>query len=108
MIGVPFLTSLELAYKTSINASTNQTPAILEKGWNPKLIQHSLRKDLVGINPTASSFKGVLDKGRKHAVRSMENSFEYAKDKWDKSHSTPDFKVGDLLLISTTNFKNIK
>ncbi|MBW0563086.1 hypothetical protein O181_102801 [Austropuccinia psidii MF-1] len=30
------LQALELAYKTSIHASTNQTPAILEKGRNPK------------------------------------------------------------------------
>ncbi|MBW0514439.1 hypothetical protein O181_054154 [Austropuccinia psidii MF-1] len=29
------LASLELEYKTSIHASNNQTPAILEKGWNP-------------------------------------------------------------------------
>ncbi|MBW0503814.1 hypothetical protein O181_043529 [Austropuccinia psidii MF-1] len=33
------LPALELAYKTSIHASTNQTPVILEKGWNPKLTQ---------------------------------------------------------------------
>ncbi|MBW0486374.1 hypothetical protein O181_026089 [Austropuccinia psidii MF-1] len=38
----------------------------------------------------------------------MEDSFAYAKDKWDKSHATPDFKVGDLVLISTTNINNIK
>ncbi|MBW0581563.1 hypothetical protein O181_121278 [Austropuccinia psidii MF-1] len=38
----------------------------------------------------------------------MEDSFAYAKDKWDKSHATPDFKVGDLVLVSTTNFNNIK
>ncbi|MBW0571010.1 hypothetical protein O181_110725 [Austropuccinia psidii MF-1] len=30
------LPTLELAYKTSINASTNQIPAVLEKGWNPR------------------------------------------------------------------------
>ena len=102
------LPALELAYKTSIHASTNQTPAILEKGWNPKLPQDSLRKDLFEIHPTAASFKGMLDKARKHAVRCMEDSFAYAKDKWDKSHATPDFKVGDLVLVSTTNFNNIK
>ncbi|MBW0548502.1 hypothetical protein O181_088217 [Austropuccinia psidii MF-1] len=39
------LTELEFAYKTSINASTNRTPAILEKIWNPKLPQDSLRTD---------------------------------------------------------------
>ncbi|MBW0593911.1 hypothetical protein O181_133626 [Austropuccinia psidii MF-1] len=38
----------------------------------------------------------------------MEDSFAYAKDKWDKLHSTPDFKVGDLVLVSTTNFNIIK
>ncbi|MBW0513620.1 hypothetical protein O181_053335 [Austropuccinia psidii MF-1] len=97
-----------LANMTSIHASTNQTPAILEKGWNPKLPQHSLRKDLVEIHPTAASFNGILDKARKHAVRCMEYTFAYAKDKLDKSHSTPDFKVGDLVLVSTTNFNNIK
>ncbi|MBW0522172.1 hypothetical protein O181_061887 [Austropuccinia psidii MF-1] len=36
------LPELELAYKTSIHASTNQTHAILEKGWNPKLPQDTL------------------------------------------------------------------
>ncbi|MBW0581427.1 hypothetical protein O181_121142 [Austropuccinia psidii MF-1] len=69
------LPALELAYKTSIHASTNQTPAILEKGWNPKLPQDYSRKELVEIHPTASSFKGMLDKARKHAVRCMEDYF---------------------------------
>ncbi|MBW0578796.1 hypothetical protein O181_118511 [Austropuccinia psidii MF-1] len=94
--------------KILICASTNQTPAILEKGWNPKLAHDSLRKDLIEIHPTAASFKGMLEKPRKYAVRCMEDSFAYAKDKWDKSHATPDFKVGDLALVSTTNFNNIK
>ncbi|MBW0541822.1 hypothetical protein O181_081537 [Austropuccinia psidii MF-1] len=35
------LPELDLAYKASIHASTNQTPAILEKGLNPKLPQDS-------------------------------------------------------------------
>ncbi|MBW0559577.1 hypothetical protein O181_099292 [Austropuccinia psidii MF-1] len=50
----------------------------------------------------------MLEKARKHAVRCMEDSFAYAKDKWDKSHATPDFKVGDLVLVSKTSFNNIK
>ncbi|MBW0588207.1 hypothetical protein O181_127922 [Austropuccinia psidii MF-1] len=102
------LPALELAYKTSIHASTNQTSAILGKGWNPKLPQDSLRKDLIEIHLKAASFKGMLDKAKKHALKCMEDSFAYAKDKWDKSHAAPDFKVGDLVLISTTNFNNIK
>ncbi|MBW0548090.1 hypothetical protein O181_087805 [Austropuccinia psidii MF-1] len=38
----------------------------------------------------------------------MEDSFAYAKDKWDKSNVAPVFKVGDLVLVSTTNLNNIK
>ncbi|MBW0552385.1 hypothetical protein O181_092100 [Austropuccinia psidii MF-1] len=75
------LPELKLEYITSIHASTNQTPAILEKGWNPKLPQDSLRKDFVEIHPTAGSFKGMLEKARKNGIRFMEDSFAYAKDK---------------------------
>ncbi|MBW0506864.1 hypothetical protein O181_046579 [Austropuccinia psidii MF-1] len=38
----------------------------------------------------------------------MQESFKYAKERWDKSHKPPDFKIGDLVLVSTLNFKNIK
>ncbi|MBW0556385.1 hypothetical protein O181_096100 [Austropuccinia psidii MF-1] len=41
------LSALELVYQTSIHPSTNPTPAVLEKGWNPRLPQDFLRKDLV-------------------------------------------------------------
>ncbi|MBW0544677.1 hypothetical protein O181_084392 [Austropuccinia psidii MF-1] len=50
----------------------------------------------------------MLEKARKNSIRCMEDSFSYAKDKWDKSHATPDFKVGDLVLVSTTNLNNLK
>ncbi|MBW0516487.1 hypothetical protein O181_056202 [Austropuccinia psidii MF-1] len=75
------LPALELAYKTSIRASTNKTPAVLEKRWNPKLPQYSLRKYLVEMHPKAADFKGMLDKTRNNAVSCMEDSFAYAKDK---------------------------
>ncbi|MBW0562863.1 hypothetical protein O181_102578 [Austropuccinia psidii MF-1] len=74
---------LELAYKTSVHSSTGQTPAMLEKGWNTRLPADTPRKDLIKIHPTASSFKIILDK-------------------------VPDFKVGDLVLVSALNFNNIK
>ncbi|MBW0535786.1 hypothetical protein O181_075501 [Austropuccinia psidii MF-1] len=63
------LPELELEYKTSIHACTNQTPDILEKGWNLKLPQDSLRKEFIEIHPTASSFKGIPEKARKHKIR---------------------------------------
>ncbi|MBW0542032.1 hypothetical protein O181_081747 [Austropuccinia psidii MF-1] len=58
--------ALELEYKTSVHSSKGQTPAMLEKGWNPRLPADTLRKDLIDINPTASSFKIMLDKVKHH------------------------------------------
>ncbi|MBW0584989.1 hypothetical protein O181_124704 [Austropuccinia psidii MF-1] len=36
----------------------------------------------------------------------MNDAFEYAKQNCDKSHKTPEFKVGDLILVSKLNFNN--
>ncbi|MBW0468411.1 hypothetical protein O181_008126 [Austropuccinia psidii MF-1] len=102
------ITALELAYKTSVHLSTGQTPAMLEKGWNPRLQADPLRKDLIEIHPTPSSFKIILDKVKHHEKQSMNDTFDSEKQKWDKSHEVPDFKVGDLVLVSTLNFNNIK
>ncbi|MBW0501345.1 hypothetical protein O181_041060 [Austropuccinia psidii MF-1] len=100
--------ALELKYTTSVHSSTGQTPAMLEKGWNPRLPADTLRKDLLELHPTASIFKIMLDKVKHHAKQTMNDAFEYAKQKWDKSQKLPDFKLGDLALVSTFNFNNIK
>ncbi|MBW0488613.1 hypothetical protein O181_028328 [Austropuccinia psidii MF-1] len=72
-----------------------QTPAILEKGWNPRLPAGTLRKELIDIHPKASSFKIMLDKVKHHAKQSMNDTFDYAKQKWDKIHKVPDCKLKD-------------
>ncbi|MBW0473768.1 hypothetical protein O181_013483 [Austropuccinia psidii MF-1] len=38
----------------------------------------------------------------------MNEAFDYTKQKWDKSHKVPDFNLGDLVLVSTLSFNNIK
>ncbi|MBW0522062.1 hypothetical protein O181_061777 [Austropuccinia psidii MF-1] len=85
--------ALELAYKTFIHASTGKTLAMVEKGWKPKLPVDTLKKNLVDIHPTASSFKLFLDKVRHHSNQSMNDAFEYAKQKWDKSHKTQNLNL---------------
>ncbi|MBW0500302.1 hypothetical protein O181_040017 [Austropuccinia psidii MF-1] len=100
--------ALELEYKASILSSTGKTPAILEKGWNTRLPYDTLKKDLVDIHPTTRSFKIMLYKARHHENRCMQDSFKYAKERWDKSNKKPDFKVGDLVLVTTLNLNNIK
>ncbi|MBW0510342.1 hypothetical protein O181_050057 [Austropuccinia psidii MF-1] len=81
---------------------------MLAKGWNPRLPYDTLKKHLVDTHPTASSFKLMLNKARHHANRCMKDSFKYAKERWDKIHKPPEFKIGDLVLVSTLNFNNIK
>ncbi|MBW0579070.1 hypothetical protein O181_118785 [Austropuccinia psidii MF-1] len=81
---------------------------MLEKGWNTKIPVDTLKKDLVDIHPAASSFKLLLDNIRHHANQSMNHAFEYAKQKWDKSHKAPEFKGRDLILVSSLSFNNIQ
>ncbi|MBW0469821.1 hypothetical protein O181_009536 [Austropuccinia psidii MF-1] len=50
----------------------------------------------------------MLDKAKHHANRCMQDYFKYAKERWEKIHKPPDFKVGDLVLVSILNFHNIK
>ncbi|MBW0492089.1 hypothetical protein O181_031804 [Austropuccinia psidii MF-1] len=81
---------------------------MLEKGCNPRLPYDALKKDLVHIHLTARSFKIMIDKARHHANKCMHYSFKYAKERCDKSHKPPDFKIGDLVLVLTLNLNNIK
>ncbi|MBW0564050.1 hypothetical protein O181_103765 [Austropuccinia psidii MF-1] len=81
---------------------------MLEKGWNPKLPLDTFKKYFVDIRPTDSIFKFLLEKVRHHENQRMNYAFEYAKQKWDKRHKAPEFKVGDLMILSTFNFNNIK
>ncbi|MBW0566221.1 hypothetical protein O181_105936 [Austropuccinia psidii MF-1] len=66
---------LELAYKTSIHDSTGKTPAMLERGCNSILLVDILKKDLVHIHPTASSFKLLLDKWRPNENKRVAYTF---------------------------------
>ncbi|MBW0499916.1 hypothetical protein O181_039631 [Austropuccinia psidii MF-1] len=102
------ITALELEYKTSIHKSSGETPAMFEKGWNPRLTHETLKKDLVDIHPKASSFKIILDKAQNHANTCMQDSFKYAKERWNNIPKPPNIKVGDLVLLSTLNFNNNK
>lgn len=104
---VTLLPALELAYKTSIHSSTGQTPAMMEKGWNPRLPRDTLRRDLINIHPTSASFKNMIDRAHQCAKMSIEQAHAYDRMRHDRSHKSHSFKIGDLVLVSTFNFNNI-
>ncbi|MBW0516664.1 hypothetical protein O181_056379 [Austropuccinia psidii MF-1] len=81
---------------------------MLGKGCNPKLPVDTLKKDFADIHPTASHFKLLPYKVRHHVNEIITEAFEYSKQKGNKIQKTPEFKVRDLRLVSTLNFKNIK
>ncbi|MBW0505641.1 hypothetical protein O181_045356 [Austropuccinia psidii MF-1] len=81
---------------------------MLEKGCNTRVPYDTLKKELVDIHPTASSYDMRLEKAIHHANICMQDSFKYENKKLDKLHKPPDFKVGDLVLVSALNFDNIK
>ncbi|MBW0491239.1 hypothetical protein O181_030954 [Austropuccinia psidii MF-1] len=70
--------ALELAYKASVHSSTGQTPAMLEKEWNPRLPADTLRKDLIDIHPAPSSFDIMLDQVKhpeKQSPKKLKDSY---------------------------------
>ncbi|MBW0574746.1 hypothetical protein O181_114461 [Austropuccinia psidii MF-1] len=56
------MAALELAYKSTIHYSTGKKPEMLEKFCNPRIPYETFKKDLFYINPTACSYKIILDK----------------------------------------------
>ena len=104
---VSLLPILELAYCTSIHSTTGKPPAILEKGWIPNLPRNFLKQDSVDIHPTALAYGKIFEKARIHAEQCITEATSYNKERWDKTHKEPSFKVGDKVLISTVNFNNL-
>ena len=104
---VSLLPILELAYCTSIHSTTGKPPAILEKGWIPHLPRNFLKQDSVDIHPTALAYGKIFEKARIHAEQCITDATSYNKERWDKTHKEPSFKVGDKVLISTVNFNNL-
>jgi hypothetical protein len=49
----------------------------------------------------------MFEKTKKHAEEWIELAAQYNKERWDKSHREPEFKIGDKVLVSIVNFNNL-
>jgi hypothetical protein len=67
----------------------------------------SINTHLPHVHPTALDFKKMLDAATAHAAECVQQAAEYSKARWDKNHKEPNFKIGDLVLLSTVNFNNL-
>jgi hypothetical protein len=104
---VSLLPALEVAYNSSKHFTTKETPYILERGWIPRLPKDNINNKLPNLHPTALDFKSMLDLTHAHAARCVQEAVEYNKQRWDKGHREPEFKIGDKVLLSTVNFNNL-
>ncbi|MBW0473327.1 hypothetical protein O181_013042 [Austropuccinia psidii MF-1] len=102
------LPAVQLAYNTSKPSTTGKTPSLVEKGWNPLLPVDHLKKNLMTIHLTAKDFHDMWKEACDTAARCTAEAKEYNKQRWDKTHTEPDFKEGNQVLVSTLNFNNIK
>ncbi|MBW0519645.1 hypothetical protein O181_059360 [Austropuccinia psidii MF-1] len=105
---LPVSMAVTLAYNTSQHSTTQKTPAVVGKGWNPLLPVDYLKKTLLTINPTAKDFHEMWKRACDTAAICMPEAKEYDKQSWDKSHMEPNFKEGDKVLVSTLKFNNLK
>ena len=79
----------------------------MEKGWLHNLPQEFINKDAVDIYPTAGTYGKIFENARTYAEKFVKDSIACNKERWDKRHKEPQFKIGDQVLISTANFTNL-
>ncbi|MBW0501207.1 hypothetical protein O181_040922 [Austropuccinia psidii MF-1] len=91
--------AVQLACNTSQHSTTEKTPAVVEKGWNPLLPVDHLKKNLLTIHPTAKDFHDMWKRACDTAAKCIAEAKEYNKQRWDKTHMEPDFKEGDQVLV---------
>lgn len=96
-----------MAHNRSKHSTTEEALYVLERGWIPKLPKDNLNHQLTNIHPTSPDFKKMIDIAKKHAAKCVQEAVEYKQKRWDKSQKEPYFKIGERVLVSTTNFTNL-
>ncbi|MBW0489789.1 hypothetical protein O181_029504 [Austropuccinia psidii MF-1] len=56
---VTLLQAVQLAYNTSQHSTTQKTPSLVEKGWNPIFTVDHLRKNLLTIHPKSKELHDI-------------------------------------------------
>ncbi|MBW0569651.1 hypothetical protein O181_109366 [Austropuccinia psidii MF-1] len=68
---VTLLPEIQPTYNTSQHSTTEKTPALVEKGWNPLLPVDHLKKNLLTIHPTAKELHEMWKRAWDTAAKCM-------------------------------------
>ncbi|MBW0482698.1 hypothetical protein O181_022413 [Austropuccinia psidii MF-1] len=99
---------MQLAYNIKQHYTTGKSPSLAENSWNPLLTVDHLKKNILTIHPTAKAFHDMWKWACDAAERCIAEEKEYKKQRYDKTHNKTDFREGDQVLVSTSNFNNHK
>lgn len=95
---------LEMAYNNSVNASTGHTPFYLNYGYHPRMPTSLSPKIPACPTPEAASFLENLQVSLERAKRLLEEAQHRQKRAADhRRRPSPDYNIGDQVLLSTTN-----
>ena len=95
-----YLVDFEVAYNSSVNATTTFTPFFLNYGIHPKTVPLDL---LTSENPAASKFILNMQEAVKEARKQIEEANMKAAEYVNKGRRPSSFKAGDKVWLSTKN-----
>ena len=93
----------EFAYNNSVSATTSFTPFYLNYGLDPRKDLNELYKE--SPNETAKEFANRMNILLKQAKDEISKSVDNMEKYYNLNRKNAEFKVGDLVLLSTKNIK---
>jgi hypothetical protein len=101
------LTTVEFAINNTIKSSTGYTPFFLVLGQHPN--PGRIPRDLSTCAPTLEEFFEGLQKAREIAQKSLQKAADQMKKFADRKRGpTPEFEIGDKVLLDASNFPSIR
>ena len=95
-----FLVDFEVAYNSSVNATTSFTPFFLNYGIHPKTVPLDI---ITSENPAAEKFLQNMQEAVKEAQEQIKKSNESTAEYVNQRRRPSTFKVGDKVWLSTKN-----
>ena len=101
-----YLTSLEFAYNSSVNASTGYSPFYLMYGQHP-IVPAALLQPQSGSSPAVDDFLHLIANTLDKAKNNLKSAQNKMKKQADTKRRELEFQVGNKVLLSTQNLKHL-